>query len=292
MATPKLTITPAPGRFGQLYYMKGNDKQVLARDLDLSDEKHYGKRLRDAIKNYPQQALKLGVYAKSGTSRKLVDTLNVHTPRALAGPEPSFSDNMATDSPATRRQQLAPPQGGSQVDNFLFTFQEQRIQDKDESLREVRDVLRISQDNEKRLERENAKIQRDLDLSDARHELAIQKLELEGRENAASQPTGLAGTFSSIVSALPEEHAGTIINGVLGMVLDRFAPRPAAAPQLGSAGSEAQRNLLNAVSGWAGTSDEVANRIFNILNTAIGRPGGLEELEQLVMQHFTTMRAA
>jgi hypothetical protein len=273
-----LTITPARGRFGSLYYMDGTSKKVLGRKLPMStaDElQALQSVVANAQRNYPQHALKLDVNQASGSALLPIETLDL-SQIAFAGPEIEEMTHVATRPPATPGL----PPGIDHMTAYLLQLSQNQVVEKDGLIIDLRaDKQRLEQ--EKRdLETKLTNLEFELKGKDRDHEYAL-------RDAVANTPKGMAGFGEAVAPFLSPE----LVNMLASKFLGTPTPAASAAPQLGSHLSDKHRQTVQALSEWASESEANADALYAIIRAALTRPTGLEEIMAFVQTSFNQISA-
>jgi hypothetical protein len=276
-----LSITPAPGRTAQLYFMRGpDDKRIIARNLDMGDVAAVQRAVATARSQYPTQALKLAVYRPNGSTKVLDNTIDLSAP-ALAGLDTDLLSDLPVASPTVQPVSAphfaAPASGYAGADHFtsyLLKEKDTRLREKDDTIRELRDSVRMKEDANHSLKEENSKLREDLRFKDREHALELQGVE-------ASQKKGLAGLGETLAGFPPE------LITLLGARLLGGAP----APQLGGGAdaslaglSPGHRQVVEAAGDVLKSVDEgTATKLYVVFNQLAQNPAALEQ----VLQQFT-----
>ncbi|RSK24190.1 hypothetical protein [Hymenobacter metallilatus] len=270
-----MMLTPAPGHTGQLYYLRGDDKRPIARNLDMADVAAVQRAVAQARQQYPTQALKLAVYRRNGSSKVLEEILDLSA-APLAGPEPPTDVPVPTFQPSSSHF-AAPASGYAGADNFtsyLLNEKDTRLREKDDTIRELRDTVRMKEEENRRLKDDNDKLGLDLKFKDREHALELQGVE-------ANQKKGLAGITESL-GGLPPEVVTMLFGKMLGV---------APAPQLGGGAdaslaglSPGHRQVVEAAGDVLKSVDEgTATKLYVVFNQLAHNPAALEQ----VLQQFT-----
>jgi len=306
------TLPAHPGHFGRLSYHDGRQHQKVGPWLDMGAPAEALRTARDVQHQHANRELIIDVlpvkaWKVRGMPVKVVQTLELKDyMNGLAGteagatlPQPTTMEPQSYHSAAPdfapttqavvlRPQPTAqqPPANMDHMGQFLFNQQEQRLLEARNEAWELRERLRVSDEEKRKLKDQLDDSKIELRYKEREHKHNIKDREREIREEYESQEpkaSGLAG-LTEVMSNPQHPMAG-----LLGMVLTKVLGGAPGAPGAAPAGEGAQltgtytARMVEVLDGIGAIlpSEEVGVKVYTALVRILPREDGLMQLQNM-----------
>lgn len=244
------------------YYDNGKKKTVFNK---YEADKNWKKVLQSVFEDHQVSEVFIDIYAPNGSSYKLIESVRIE----------NNNNNMYSNQATPTLMGVGSSASNDQFLNYIIREKDEKINDRNEALKELKDQHKLDQDTIRELREKNLELEKDNKFKEKEFELQKYEESLIDKENRKG---GLDGYIENVnaLTANPQimEMAKMFLAAKLGQNLSTQAPT------LGNVenpnASSAKNDMVNRINQWLRIqNDEVTAKTLGLVSIFADKPNAI-----------------